>query len=185
MFLRAFLFTVVTGYKHIYSKLQTSNSGIDVFVRRIYFGCLVDNLNYCVKEKGMEIYAWCIMPSHVHLVFRSTQVSPEELIGGFKSVTSRKLVALIAGNIQESRREWLLNSFKKAGAANSNNTKNQFWQQHNKPIELWSAPVIGQKIDYTHNNPVEAGFVENDYEYLYSSARDYCGIQGRVVIITT
>ena len=121
----------------------------------------------------MEIYAWCIMPSHVHLVFRSTIQKPEELIGGFKSYTSRKLIALITDNIQESRREWLLNSFKKAGAANSNNTKNQFWQQDNHPIELWSVNVIQQKMDYTHNNPVEAGFVENDYEYLYSSARDY------------
>ena len=83
----------------------------------------------------------------------------------------------------DSRREWLLNSFQKAAQMNSNNTKNQFWQQHNQPIELWSATVIQQKIDYTHNNPVEAGFVENDYEYLYSSARDYCGIKGLVKVI--
>lgn len=85
--------------------------------------------------------------------------------------------------MQESRREWLLNSFKKAGAANSNNTNYQFWQQHNQPIELWSNEVIQQKMDYTHNNPVEAGFVENDYEYLYSSARDYAGIKGMVKVI--
>lgn len=156
---------------------------IDVFVRRLYFDCVVDNLNFCVHEKGMEIYAWCIMPSHVHLVFRSEQIKPEELIGGFKSVTSRQLIKLIDENIQESRREWLLNSFKKAGAANSNNTKNQFWQQHNQPIELWSNNVIQQKIDYTHNNPVGAGFVENDYEYLYSSARDYADIKGLVDVI--
>jgi len=156
---------------------------VDVFVRRLYFDCIVESLNHCVEEKGMEIYAWCIMPSHIHLVFRSTVEKPEELIGGFKSYTSRKLIALITGNMQESRREWLLNSFKKAGAANSNNSKNQFWQQHNNPIELWSLAVIQQKIDYTHNNPVEAGFVENDYEYLYSSARDYCGINGLVKVI--
>lgn len=139
---------------------------IDVFVRRIYFDCLVENLNYCITEKRMELYAWCIMPSHVHLVFRSNLYKPEELLGGFKSVTSRKLIMLIEENIQESRQEWLLNSFKKAGTANSNNSKNQFWQQHNKPIELWSSAVIQQKIDYIHNNPVVAGFVENDYEYL-------------------
>ena len=156
---------------------------IDVFVRRIYFDCLVENLNHCVDEKGMEIFAWCIMPSHVHLVFRSLKEKPEDLIGGFKSVTSRKLIKLIEENPQESRREWLLNAFRKAGAANSNNSKNQFWQQHNQPIELWSLPVIQQKIDYTHENPVVAGFVENDYEYLYSSARDYCGIKGLVKVI--
>lgn len=157
---------------------------IDVFVRRLYFDCIVESLNHCVDEKGMEIFAWCIMPSHVHLVFRSTVVKPDELIGAFKSYTSRKLIKLIEENMLESRREWMLNAFKKAGAANSNNTKNQFWQQHNHPIELWSNGVIQQKIDYTHDNPVEAGFVESDYEYLYSSARDYCGIKGLVKVIT-
>jgi len=157
---------------------------IDVFTRRLYFDCIVENLNHCVDNKGMEIYAWCIMPSHIHLVFRSTVQRPEELIRDFKSYTSKQLIALIANNAQESRREWLLNSFKKAAAINSNNTKNQFWQQHNHPIEVWSPHVTQQKIDYTHNNPVEAGFVENDYEYLYSSARDYCGLKGLVKVIT-
>lgn len=118
---------------------------VDVFVRRIYFECIVENLNYCAKEKGMEIYAWCIMPSHIHLVFKSTNQKPEELIRDFKSYTSKKLIALIEANVQESRREWLLNSFKKAGAANSNNAQNQFWQQHSHPTELWSANVIQQK----------------------------------------
>lgn len=90
---------------------------------------------------------------------------------------------MIKNNVQESRREWLLNSFKKAAITNSNNTENQFWQQHNKPIELWSAEVIDQKIDYIHDNPIEAGFVEYNYEYLYSSARDYSGKKGLVNII--
>src|ERR1700743_3145869 len=125
---------------------------IDVFVRRLYFDCIIDNLNYCVNEKGMEIFAWVIMPSHVHLVFRSLKEKPEDLLGAFKSVTSKKMVKLIEENRHESRREWMLNAFKKAGAANSNNTNHQFWQQHNKPIELWSNDVIQRKIDYIHNN---------------------------------
>ncbi len=158
---------------------------IDVFVRLQYFDCLVRNLNYCVDNKGMEIYAWCIMPSHVHLVFRSTIQKPEDLIRDFKSLTSKQVIGLIKDNNQESRREWLLNSFQKAGQANGNNTNNQFWQQHNKPIELWTPAVIDQKIDYTHNNPVVAGFVENDYDYLHSSARDYAGIKGLVKVIIT
>lgn len=158
---------------------------IDAFVRLHYFDCLVKNLNFCFEHKGMEIYAWCIMPSHVHLIFKSTIQKPEELIRDFKSLTSKRMIALIKENPQESRQEWLLNSFKKAGQANGNNINNQFWQQHNKPIELWSAAVIDQKIDYTHNNPVVSGFVENDYEYLHSSARDYAGIKGLVNVIIT
>ena len=156
---------------------------VDVFVRKVYFDCIVENLNYCVANKGMEVYAWCIMPSHMHLVFRSTVQKPEELIRDFKSYTAKQIIKLIEENIQESRREWLLNSFKKAALTNSNNTKHQFWQQHNHPVELWSTPVIKQKIDYTHHNPVDAGFVEYDHEYFYSSARDYNDIKGLLNVI--
>ena len=156
---------------------------IDVFVRRIYFDFIVTNLNFCVDKKGMEIYAWCVMPSHVHLVFKSTIQKPEELLRDFKTFTSKEIVKLIAENIQESRREKMLNAFAKAGKLKSNVTHNQFWQQHNQPIELWTNEVIDQKINYIHYNPVEAGFVEKEYEYLYSSARDYAGNKGLVKII--
>ncbi len=156
---------------------------IDVFVRKNYFDCIVKNLNHCVYHKGMEIYAWCIMPSHIHLVYKSHIQKPDELLRDFKSYTSKEIFKLIENNIQESRREWLLNAFAKAGKKNSNNTHNQFWQQHNKPIELWSNEVIDQKLNYIHNNPVEAGFVENEWEYLYSSARDYAGNKGLAKII--
>ena len=57
-------------------------------------------------------------------------------------------------------------------------TNNQFWQHNNKPIELWSNKVIFEKINYIHNNPVEAGLVFYPQDYVYSSARDYAGEQG-------
>ena len=44
---------------------------IDIFIRDLYFDALVESLDYCRKNKGMEIFDWCIMPSHVHLVFRA------------------------------------------------------------------------------------------------------------------
>lgn len=153
---------------------------IDVFVRRLYFDCLAENLNFCIANKGMQVYAWCIMPSHVHLMFKSELQSPDALLRDFKSFTAKQLIRLIKENIQESRQDWLLNAFRKAALGNPNNVNYQFWQQHNQPVELWSAEVIDQKIDYIHQNPVEAGFVENAYDYLYSSARDYGGHKGLV-----
>jgi putative transposase len=155
---------------------------IDVFTRREYLDCLVENLNFCVEKKGMKIFCWCIMTSHVHLIFQSTIQKPEDLLRDFKSFTSKKLIQLISENPIESRKEWILKIFKNAAASNSNNSDNQFWQQHNHPIELWSNGVIDQKVDYIHNNPVEAGFVAEDYEYLHSSARDFAGFKGLVKI---
>ncbi|MCE2963474.1 MAG: hypothetical protein ACK43K_14140, partial [Chitinophagales bacterium] len=54
----------------------------------------------------------------------------------------------------------------------------QFWQQHNKPIWLYSPEVTDQKIDYIHNNPVVSGFVLEPKDWKFSSAIDYSGGQG-------
>jgi len=75
----------------------------------------------------------------------------------------------------------MLQIFSKAGAANSRNSQYQFWRQDNHPIELYSSHFTNQKLEYIHNNPVEAGIVEKAEEYLYSSTRDYyngknCGL---------
>ena len=63
------------------------------------------------------------MTSHIHLIFKSTVQKPEALIRDFKSYTSKELVSLIENNPQESRKDWLINAFKKAAKTNSNNTK--------------------------------------------------------------
>src|SRR5690606_10171328 len=41
---------------------------LDLFVRNEYRELLLESLRYCQKEKGLEVYAWCIMTSHVHLI---------------------------------------------------------------------------------------------------------------------
>ena len=121
----------------------------------------------------MEVFAYCFMPSHIHLIFRSNEEDPSGLLRDFKGFTARKLIKTIQDNPQESRKEWLLWMLERAGKNKSNVSKMQFWQQHNKPIELWSTKVIQQKIDYIHNNPVESGFVTNPIDWKYSSARNY------------
>jgi REP element-mobilizing transposase RayT len=146
---------------------------IDVFTRQDYFSILEESITHCRKEKGMEVFAYCFMPSDVHLVFRSKHEEPSGLLRDFKGFTARKIIKAIEGNQQESRKEWLLWMFERAGKKNSNVSKNQLWQQHNKPIELWSGKVIKQKIDYIHMNPVEQGFVTNPIDWKYSSARNY------------
>ncbi|MDA9576145.1 transposase [Flavobacteriaceae bacterium] len=146
---------------------------LDVFTRQVYFNVLEESIDFCSKEKGMKVFAYCFMPSHVHLIFMSNNDDPSGLIWDFKGFTARKIIKTIEDNPQESRKEWLLWMMERVGKKNSNVKQRQFWQQHNKPIELWSDKVIQQKIDYVHNNPVESGFVTDPVDWKYSSARNY------------
>jgi REP element-mobilizing transposase RayT len=150
---------------------------IDVFTRQEYFTIMEDSITYCRENKGMEVFAYCIMPNHVHLIFKSDNEDPSGLLRDFKGFTARKLIKAVEENPQESRKEWMLQMMEEAGKQNSNVVNRQFWQQHNKPIELWSGKVIKQKIDYIHNNPVKAGFVTVAEDWKYSSARNYADDQ--------
>jgi putative transposase len=147
---------------------------IDVFTREEYFAIVTDSLDYCRKNKGMEIYAWCIM----HLIFRAKENNPSVLLKELKTHTSKQLQKAITVHNQDSRKDWMLWLMERAGLKNSNVKHRQFWQQHNKPIELWSPAVIDHKIDYIHNNPVEAGFVSEPHHWKYSSAIDFSGSKG-------
>jgi REP element-mobilizing transposase RayT len=156
---------------------------VDVFTRLEYRKIIIDSLKYCQNQKGLLLYAWCLMTNHIHLIVKAKDGF--ELVGilrDFKKFTSRQLIKAIEDHPGESRKEWMLSKFRLAGAYNSNNEKYQFWQQNNKPIELWSASVIQQKLDYIHMNPVEAGFVERPEEYLYSSARNFNESKGLLTL---
>src|ERR1700753_1352550 len=108
---------------------------IDVFTRPAYNEIIVESLIYCKDNLGMELYCWCIMPSHIHLIYAAKDNNPETILGRFKEYTAKQIIKSIETNIQESRKEWLLWMFKRAASKSSNEKKYQFWQHHNKPIE--------------------------------------------------
>jgi len=167
----------------IYFVTFTTVNWIDVFTRPMYKDIVVESLNYCIKNKGLVVYAWVIMSNHVHLVIERRSVALEDVMRDLKKYTSREILKAIEENPQESRKAWMLWMFERAGKKNSNNSKYQFWQQHNQPVELTlQAYAIDGSIDYIHNNPVKAGFVLRPEDYPYSSAVDFAGGKGLVDI---
>lgn len=146
---------------------------VDVFTRKEYRDIVLESLRYCQKEKGLIVYAWCIMSNHVHMIVGAKNADLSDILRDFKKHTSKQLVKAIGSNPQESRKDWMLAIFKEAGTANSRNENYQFWQQDNQPKECYSKEFTNQKLEYIHNNPVEAGIVDKAEAYLYSSCRDY------------
>lgn len=151
---------------------------IDVFIRNEYRDELLNSLRFCQQRKGLDVYAWCLMPSHVHLIIGAHQHPLPEIIRDLKAYTSRRLRELINDHPQESRKEWIVWMMERAGRRNGNNYDWQLWQQGSNPVELGSRPIFRQKMDYIHYNPVAAGFVDEPAGWLYSSARDYSGGKG-------
>ena len=152
----------------------TVRDWVDVFIRSDYKNIVVKSLAYCQKNKGLEIFAWCIMSSHVHMIIRAKEgfLLPD-ILRDFKKFTSKAIFEAIQENPQESRKEWLLPMFE----------NHQFWQPGNYPIEVWSNKVIYQKLNYIHENPVQEGIVFSPEQYVYSSAIDYADGKGLLDVI--
>ena len=55
-------------------------------------------------------------------------------------------------------------------------------QQHNQPIEIKDQEMFDKTLEYIHQNPVVAGFVNKPEDWKYSSARDFCGMKGLVAL---
>jgi len=91
----------------IYFITLTVVDWIDLFIRPIYKQIIIDSLKYCINNKGLELYAYVIMSSHIHLIVSSCQdFELSETIRDFKKYTSKKLVQCIK-EYSESRREWI------------------------------------------------------------------------------
>ncbi|MGQ1911048.1 transposase [Marinifilum sp. RC60d5] len=81
---------------------------------------VTDSLEYCCKNKGMCFFAYCIMPSHLHLIFNDGNSDPGKLLKEFKVYYSKKIQKMIEENPQESRKKWMLWMMQRAGKMNSN-----------------------------------------------------------------
>ncbi|MGN7987731.1 REP-associated tyrosine transposase [Pedobacter sp. 22226] len=172
----------VTDQNDIYFITTTVVGWIDVFTRKELAQVIIESLNYCQSKKGLIIYAWCLMPSHLHMIVSAEEnYRLSDIIRDFKKFTSKKIIRTIV-EIKESR-EWLLDKFSFAGRTNIKNKEYKFWQDGFYPIALYSNEFKDQKLDYIHNNPIESGIVSEAEHYNYSSAINYAGGLGLLEVV--
>lgn len=151
---------------------------IDVFSGKKYRDIVIESLQYCQSEKGLELYGFVIMSNHIHMLAKAKEgCKLSAIIRDMKKHTSKQILNMIKES-NESRKEWLLSVMLEAGKKNSKKQNYQLWRNDNHPIELFKPETTRQKLNYIHNNPVEAGIVEKPEEYVYSSAKNYAGELG-------
>ena len=128
-------------------------------------------MKFCQKEKGLKIYAWVIISNQIHIIIQSEEVHLSDIIRDFKTrmafqFTATKIIQAIENNPKESRKKWLLWLLKKEiiGLA----TQIWFWEEGYHGEEIYSGDFFMTKVKYMHMNPVRAGIVEKEEEYLNS-----------------
>jgi putative transposase len=156
----------------------------EIFLQEKSIDIIVDSLNYCIREKGLVVYGWVIMSNHTHLII-TTKTEAEDIssiIRDFKKHTSKEIKKAIQ-EIPESRKEWLLNAMSKEAQSIGRATFYKLWKDNNHAITIDGKVIdIKERLNYIHDNPVRNGLVIEQWDYVYSSAKDYHGKKGLVHI---
>ncbi len=150
---------------------------VDVFTRKNHCDAIIESLKYCQQAKGLNIFAYCIMSNHIHMLVNTNEpFELKDVIRDFKKFTSKKILSQIQ-NEPESRREWILKLFEDEAEHSVKHKNYKFWQAGNHAIEIYSPKFTWEKINYIHNNPVKAGYVSEGFHWKYSSASNYQDIE--------
>jgi REP element-mobilizing transposase RayT len=170
---------MIQGIKHTIKKntsyyiTLTVVEWIDVFTRKNHKDAIINSLRYCHQKKGLNIYAFCLMTNHIHMIVNCNEpFQLDDVIRDFKRHTVKTIINQIKSE-PESRRDWMMKLFIDSAEESHRNKNIKFWKTGNHAIELYSERFVWEKINYIHNNPVKGNFVKEPYEWIYSSASNY------------
>jgi REP element-mobilizing transposase RayT len=129
---------------------------------------VAEALDEARTSSGIKIFAYVIMPDHIHLITDSSRKFAETQ-RYFNGVTARRVIDHLKENGLET-------SLRKLGQAQrSRNHRYSLWDHHPNAFSINNEKTLMQKVNYLHQNPVRAGLVERAEDYLYSSARIWMG----------
>jgi REP element-mobilizing transposase RayT len=162
----------IRDQNEIYFMTITIVDWIDLFTRKRYVDIITDSLNYCILEKGLIVYAYVIMPSHLHLVASTMDEDLNDIIRDFKKITSKEIIKAV-NEVGESRVAWLLDKFAFHAKRLKRTSNYKVWKDGFHPKIMDRTKKLEAAINYVHYNPVEAGYVRHEWEWVNSSASFY------------
>jgi putative transposase len=130
---------------------------------------VIDALGLARKKHHLELWAYVIMPEHLHVLFLSRRASYDiaRILQTIKQPVARRTIAWL----KASDPAWLarLNRAESAGQA-----RYHFWQSGGGyDRNIANIKTAWAVVDYIHNNPVRRGLVQHSTEWAWSSARWY------------
>lgn len=127
---------------------------IPVFIDARYIDPLIDSLRFCRAEKGLQLFAFVVMPNHLHLIAAGNDL--HAMMRDFKRFTSRTIHERLLADGRTTVLQWL-----ERGAQSARRTRGEFsfWRDGFHPQEIAGQSVFEQKLRYLHENPVRKGLV--------------------------
>jgi len=167
---------------HLYFITMSAVRRARVFRRDVIRRILVDSLNTGRILGQYELFAFVIMPNHIHTIVRCLKdYGPGDVVREFKKATANLIVRQYEAEGNQAALSFLADCVAREG-------KHDYavWRDEYQAKNVFSPGFLRQKVDYIHGNPVQPhwALTESPEEYVWSSARYYL-TRGRAVIPLT
>ena len=149
---------------------------LPVFTRPDSVQILLDSWSHQRANDGLRLFGYVILENHLHFVAQAPRLN--KCLSNFKSFTAGRIINLLEAH----KAERLLARMRFAKRSHKHDRKYQFWQEGSHAEMIFSEPVMWEKLEYIHQNPVKRGYVFLPEYWRYSSARNYLGQPGLIGI---
>lgn len=140
---------------------------LPVFTRPEAVQILLDSWRYQRRQSGLRLFGYVILENHLHFVAQAPRL--DKCLSSFKSFTAVRIIELL----EQHRAEQLLTRLRIAKRMHKSDREYQFWQEGSHAEMILSEPMMREKLDYIHYNPVKRGYVDLPQHWRYSSASNY------------
>ena len=141
---------------------------LPVFQRDAIKRVTCNALDEARKSGNFLLFAYVIMPDHLHLMTDQPNTS-SDVLRCIKGITGRRVIDYLKQkNFQSSLAKLQHEEWKRKH-------NYSLWQKEKNVLSVFSEAMFMQKVNYIHLNPVRAGMVERAIDYRWSSARIWQG----------
>ena len=150
----------------IYFWTATINGWQKLLLEDRYKDVVIGSLEYLSNTGKIDVFAFVIMPNHIHLIWRIVEDNDKETPqSSFLKYTAHEFKKMLTSEGVD------LSGY----AVEAHNKNYEFWQRDSLAVHLYTRNVAYQKLDYMHLNPLAERWqlVTNPCDYRYSTARFY------------
>jgi len=165
--------------EHLYFVTTTAAERTCLFRRDIIRRILIDGLYFVNLMNRVTLYAFVVMPNHVHVIIQCPpDLPPKDWARAYKADAAR----LIVRHCQMEGNQPALEALRRL-VTRPDKQEYKVWEDGYLAKAAVTPDFLQQKLEYMHNNPVQPHWrlVEAPEDYAWSSARFY--LQGAPILI--
>jgi putative transposase len=165
--------------EHLYFVTTKAVDYTHLFKRDVVKRLLADTLDHMQLWRDITLYAFVIMPNHLHLIIQCPPHKPlKDCVRDYKKHVSDRLIRQYRAEDNQSALDFLASR-----VTRPDRQTYKVWEDGYVAKDVFSPEFLRQKVEYIHNNPCQPhwSLAAQPAEYVWSSARFYLTDQPAVI----